>query len=145
MTFTTRCSAAIVQGSLLLLVKDVDLASGESYWILPGGGREAGETDEEATRREVREETGLEISVEGILEDVSIAGRGKYDRYITFLCRPISGQERLESEPKEASEHCLKAIRWLDLSNKGDWEPDLRDDPVMGPLLQKICLALSIG
>lgn len=30
-------------------------------WLLPGGGLEAGESAEEAVRREVREETGLEV------------------------------------------------------------------------------------
>ncbi len=32
---------------------------GESIWITPGGGRQPGESDEQAARRELREEIGL--------------------------------------------------------------------------------------
>ncbi len=40
-------------------------AASGPVWGLPGGGREDGETYEEATRREVREETGIEVSLDG--------------------------------------------------------------------------------
>lgn len=44
----------------LLLVEHETRKYGR-FWILPGGGQEPGETLHQAARREVREETGLEL------------------------------------------------------------------------------------
>ena len=40
----------------------------KGYWSLPGGVLEIGETLEDGVRREVREETGLEVEPLGVLE-----------------------------------------------------------------------------
>jgi 8-oxo-dGTP pyrophosphatase MutT (NUDIX family) len=39
------------------------------FWTLPGGGREPGESCEQAAVREVREETGYEIELERVVGD----------------------------------------------------------------------------
>ncbi len=68
------CHAAIIEhGRLLLIQRAHDPYQG--WWGLPGGGVELGETVAEALRREVREETGLEIAVGRFLDLKDAIGR----------------------------------------------------------------------
>jgi 8-oxo-dGTP diphosphatase len=64
-----RCaaSAAIFRGSEVLLIERVQGALA-GYWSLPGGHIEPGETARSAALREVREETGIEAELVGLVD-----------------------------------------------------------------------------
>lgn len=84
-------------GRVLLLRK-----ANEAMWCLPKGGVEAGESLQEAALREVEEECGLKVAIEGPVlhvryrfywppEDLN------YDKTVHyFLARRVGGREKLE-------------------------------------------------
>lgn len=55
-----RVAPVILQGDSILLVRHVK--KGKTYWLLPGGGVEYGESLGDALIREVKEEAGLDIA-----------------------------------------------------------------------------------
>lgn len=60
--------ALMVQERRILLCRLGERSNDPGLWTLPGGGLEFGEHPEEATIREVREETGLDVHLKGLLE-----------------------------------------------------------------------------
>lgn len=71
------CVGAIISdgaGRLLLIKRGHE--PGKGLWSLPGGRVEAGESDEQAVVREVREETGLIVAAGRLVGVVRRAGPG---------------------------------------------------------------------
>ena len=66
-------------------------------WELPGGALAPGERDEDALRREVAEETGLDVAVGRLVGDYERSGfRAHHAR--VFACRPVGGALRPSRE-----------------------------------------------
>ncbi|WP_042220681.1 NUDIX hydrolase [Oceanobacillus manasiensis] len=56
-----RGSAVLLRENKIALIKRI--REGSTYYVFPGGGMEEGETPEQATKREVYEELGVQINI----------------------------------------------------------------------------------
>lgn len=91
----------------------------KGYWSIPGGIVETGEKLEEGIRREVAEETGLDVEpylmfeiFERIMPDAD--GRPEYHYVlIDYLCRRVGG------EPAAASD--ASRVEWVAEQNLGQY------------------------
>jgi ADP-ribose pyrophosphatase YjhB (NUDIX family) len=137
---TTRYQAAIVEHDRILLLKVIDYNHGTVYWVIPGGGQEADETEEQCVQREVLEETCLRVEVVRLILDEPGIDDDIYQRSKTYLCRVIGGEVKPGCEPEvdTADFTTIQEVGWFDLRDPGSWDALALNDPITYPLLQRI-------
>lgn len=93
-------------------------------WHLPGGRLDEGEQSVDGLKREVREETGLEINVLGPIH-TAIFGRPKPTKYaVFFVARSDSSDVVLEDD------EMTTGFRWFSYDELDDiefWQPVYRE------------------
>jgi 8-oxo-dGTP diphosphatase len=102
--------AVVFRGDSVLLARRAHEPS-RGRWSVPGGGIELGETIRDAAQREVREECGIEIETDGIVDVVDnvIPDKSQRIRFhyvvIYLTARYSSGRARPGSDTSE--------VRWV--------------------------------
>jgi 8-oxo-dGTP diphosphatase len=100
-------SVAVWRDGEILLVRR-GLAPLAGFWSFPGGGVGLGERLEDAARREVREETGIDVAIVRPIDHAEIIVRdadGRVERHyvlIVFAGRPTSGEPQAADDAAEA-------------------------------------------
>jgi 8-oxo-dGTP diphosphatase len=108
--------AAIIRKGDCIFATQRGYGEWKDWWEFPGGKMEAGETREDALRREIREELSAEISVDDFLCTVEYDYPKFRLRMHCFLCS-------LLSDGLSLNEH--EAAKWLQKDEMGSvkWLP----------------------
>jgi len=105
--------AIVIENGKFLVIKQV--IGNKTFWEIPGGKVEFGESPFETLKREVKEETNLEIEI------IKPAGLWWFFRIkdgdqvvcSTFICRKIGGRINLSKNPSKAEVDECKEFRWI--------------------------------
>jgi len=108
----------------VVLIEDGNVAlierhrAGRHYYVFPGGGVDEGETPEQAAVREMKEETGLRVTVQRKLAEIYF---GLSDQ-VYYLVERLdgefgtgTGEEFTDADPNDPTEGVYSPI-WMSLS-----------------------------
>jgi len=97
----------VVKGQRALLIRR-GKEPGFGIWTLPGGRVNLGERTHDAAKRETKEETGIDVKIEGLIEVLDIIlteenGRVKFHYFLLdYLARPTGGMLKAQSDALDA-------------------------------------------
>jgi len=97
----------------IVLVKRA-IEPGYGKWVFPGGYVDRGELLTAAAVREAREECGLEVRLDGLVNIYSYAGRTPV--IVVYAATAIGGELTVDDESSETAEFALTAIPWDELA-----------------------------
>ncbi|OGX39622.1 MAG: hypothetical protein A3C53_06095 [Omnitrophica WOR_2 bacterium RIFCSPHIGHO2_02_FULL_68_15] len=121
--------ALITEGPRVLVTQRRPGDSFPGYWEFPGGTREPGETLEECVVREMREELGVTVAVDGPGPEVVHRYPDRTVRLVGFWCRVAAGVPA----PLEASD-----CRWVTAPELAQYQFPPASDPLIDAVAARL-------
>jgi 8-oxo-dGTP diphosphatase len=115
-------------GRLVLVKRAIE--PGYGRWVFPGGYMDRGEEITAAAVREAREESGLDVRIDGLVNIYSYVGRPLI--IVVYAATAVSGELCCDDECLEARLFALEEIPWDELAFKSTHDA-LRDYLRNGP------------
>jgi hypothetical protein len=74
-----------------------------------------------------------------------LPGGGIYQRFKTYLCRPITNEASpgFEPEAEAAASYAIVEVGWYNLNDETTWDELIVNDPITAPALRRIRTALA--
>lgn len=109
-----RVGVVVVEGDRLLLVRHVK--GDDTYWLVPGGGLDWGETIAQCAARELEEETGLSVAVKQYLYlSEAIAPDGRRHIVNVFVRAEVMGGTLAAPD-----EPAIAEVAWVPFAELGN-------------------------
>lgn len=107
-----RVSALVEKDGKYLLVKEFIKSRNGVYWLTPGGGVEYGERVEDALKREVKEETGIEIESGDLFSVKDLIVPNKvHSICMYFLAKAIGGSLKREDQSYDVGFYTIEEMK----------------------------------
>ncbi len=115
MNYEKSCGAIVYRkhhgNTEILLVRH--LKSG--HWSFPKGHMEAGETEEDTARREIKEETGLDVLLDtGFRETVNYSPKKNTKKTGVYFVGMVASHELIPQQDE------ISELRWLEIEQAGN-------------------------
>ncbi len=140
---TERVRAIIINDNKILLINRIK--KDESYWVIPGGQVELGESQKQAIKRECEEELGVIVRIKELfIKRISDKPETRGHHVSFYLCDIVHGKVGLGQGPEfrpNTNYEGKHKIVWVDLKKLSNM--NLKPEEIKDKIIKKYCATFN--